>query len=284
MAAFAGAHVIYWPAQFGFGQRISVTSVAVGADKLPLVMSDNFDVLERLQSSDVLINQQGTVVWAAAAFATDNVILRSDGTGFGSQLSGLGITDGGALSFGGTTRVTFGTSTILRGDVEIQNGTNSQALRVYNTFTDDSNHEALAVTWNEIANVATIETQSPGTGSPRSLSLGTDGTPRFVIGAAGNFVIGGGEDFIFALSTGTKLGTSTAQKLGFWNKTPIVQPADALQAALINSTSGSQDGTLDAVSGSGDDSTINDNFTDIHVLLNEIRDALVDCGIMKGAV
>lgn len=62
-----------------------------GVGKLPLVISDG--VVEQLQSGDVLINQEGTVVWATAGFGTDNVVLRSDGTGFGSQLSGLSITD-----------------------------------------------------------------------------------------------------------------------------------------------------------------------------------------------
>lgn len=84
-------------------------------------------------------------------------------------------------------------------------------------------------------------------------------------------------------TTGTKIGTATTQKLGFWNVTPVVQPAAANQAALTNSTGGSQDGTLAAVSGSGDDTNINNNFTDIHTLLDEIRTALVNTGIIKGS-
>ena len=84
-------------------------------------------------------------------------------------------------------------------------------------------------------------------------------------------------------TTGSKIGTSASQKLGFYNATPIVQPASANQAALTNSTGGSYDGTLAAVSGTGDDATINNNLTDIHTLLNEIRTALVNAGLIKGS-
>jgi hypothetical protein len=43
-----------------------------------------------------------------------------------------------------------------------------------------------------------------------------------------------GINYVFGTSTGTKLGTATSQKLGFWNATPVVQPtavADATDAA-----------------------------------------------------
>lgn len=91
------------------------------------------------------------------------------------------------------------------------------------------------------------------------------------------------KNIALATGTGTKIGTSVSQKLGFWNATPIIQPAAASQAALTNSTGGSYDGTLAAISGTGDDATINNNFTDIYTLLTEIRTALVNTGIIKGA-
>ena len=70
------------------------------ADKLPLVIDAG--VVEQLQSGDILVNQEGTVVYAGAAFATDNTVLRADGTGFGSQTSPLTISDLGQLFFGQT--------------------------------------------------------------------------------------------------------------------------------------------------------------------------------------
>lgn len=55
-------------------------------------------------------------------------------------------------------------------------------------------------------------------------------------------------------TTGTKIGTGTTQKLGFWNVTPVVQPSGANQAAaasltiqtLTDSTGGSVSTTLSA--------------------------------------
>lgn len=43
-------------------------------------------------------------------------------------------------------------------------------------------------------------------------------------------------DFVLGTTTGTKIGTGTSQKLGFYNATPIVQPANTtdLRTALIN--------------------------------------------------
>jgi hypothetical protein len=39
------------------------------------------------------------------------------------------------------------------------------------------------------------------------------------------------KDIIVGTATGTKIGTSTSQKLGFWNKTPIVQPTTSVTGA-----------------------------------------------------
>lgn len=89
--------------------------------------------------------------------------------------------------------------------------------------------------------------------------------------------------------TGTKIGTGASQKIGFWNAAPIIQPANALQAAITNSSGGSQDGTLVSTVGTAslataaDGANTNNNFTDIYALLNEIRAALVTSGIMKGS-
>lgn len=127
-------------------------------------------------------------------------------------------------------------------------------------------------------------------------------------------------NIILGTSTGTKIGTAVTQKLGFWNATPIVQPASADQAALTdstggtadgtlsaaahgltNSTGGTADGTMAAVSGSGDDTNINNNFTEVYTALgalvtvinnnikelyvkvNEHRNVLVNTGLMKGS-
>jgi hypothetical protein len=45
-------------------------------------------------------------------------------------------------------------------------------------------------------------------------------------------------DFRFGTGTGTKIGTATTQKIGFWNATPIVQPTTAVASATFVVNSG----------------------------------------------
>ena len=96
-------------------------------------------------------------------------------------------------------------------------------------------------------------------------------------------------DIILNTTTGSKLGTATNQKLGFWGTTPIIQPASANQAILTNSTTGSYDGVLANTTGAAslaaaaNGATVNNNFTDVFILLNEMRTAMVTAGLMKGS-
>lgn len=83
-----------------------------------------------------------------------------------------------------------------------------------------------------------------------------------------------GADFSVGTTTGTKIGTSTAQKLGFWNVTPVVQPASANQVAVAT-TSSTNVAPYGFTTASQADSII--------TLLNEIRSALVSVGIIKGS-
>lgn len=105
----------------------------------------------------------------------------------------------------------------------------------------------------------------------------------------------------FGLSTATTSGVGTlyangfavenlrwgisggAATIGFLGATAIVRPASANQAALTNSTGGTRDGTLADVGATYNQATLNNNFTDLHVLVNEIRTALVNLGLMKGS-
>jgi len=80
---------------------------------------------------------------------------------------------------------------------------------------------------------------------------------------AGNIVLG--------TSTGTKIGTATSQKLGFWNVTPIIQPAGATQVAPAAYATGAYGLDSDA------------HMQALYDLVVAIRTALVNAGIMKGA-
>lgn len=45
-----------------------------------------------------------------------------------------------------------------------------------------------------------------------------------------NFELGDGKNIVLQTTTGTKIGTATTQKLGFWNTTPVVQPSGTGEA------------------------------------------------------
>jgi len=124
----------------------------------------------------------------------------------------------------------------------------------------------------------------------------------------------GNNDIVSGTGAGTKIGTATTQKLGFWNVTPVVQPAAAAQAAaaaqtqdsLTNSTGGTASTTLAAITAPAANATtslttdmtavrnalaslasqlakIRTDVENIKTLQNATRTALVNTGIMKGA-
>ena len=62
-------------------------------------------------------------------------------------------------------------------------GANGQTFRLYNTYTDASNHERLSLRW--ASNVAIIGTEKAGTGSARALEFQTDGTTRWTLTSTG---------------------------------------------------------------------------------------------------
>lgn len=118
-----------------------------------------------------------------------------------------------------------------------------------------------------------------------TLNFMIDGTAAMAMTAT-SLTLADAFNVVANTTTGTKIGTAVGQKLGFWNATPVVQPAAAAQAALTDSSGGSDDGTIEAVGNtmSGDVSgAINNNFSELHTLVTAIRTALVNTGIIKGA-
>lgn len=142
----------------------------------------------------------------------------------GMTTDGIG-TAGGALSLyisGGAERIRIGASALVTtgslqwagtignsGDVvlareaanvlALRNGTNAQEFRLYNSYTDPSNHERLALSWS--TNVCRLWTVHAGTGAARDLVLGAGG------------------------SEGIRLGpdAGSGPKLGFYGAAPIAR-------------------------------------------------------------
>jgi hypothetical protein len=126
----------------------------------------------------------------------------------------------------------------------------------------------------------------------------------------GSLTMGDADDIVVNTGTGTKIGTAVGQKIGFWNVTPVVQPAAAGQAAaaaqtqdsLTDSTGGTASTTLAAITAgaayaqadltaiknaiaslASQLAKIRTDVANIKTLQDAARTALVNTGIMKGA-
>jgi hypothetical protein len=112
-------------------------------------------------------------------------------------------------------------------------------LLLYNTTTTATHYERGFMRWS--SNVLQIGTENLGTGTAKPLELRTDNTARLTIGSAGTVTLNttlaaDAQNISTDITTGTKIGTSTSQKIGFFDKTPVVQPtavADATDAATV---------------------------------------------------
>jgi len=89
-----------------------------------------------------------------------------------------------------------------------------------------------------------------------------------------NLQIQDGRYIQFALSEGSKIGTTSSQKFAFWGKTPIVQPSSGSQAA-VSTTSATNSSPWGYSSQAQADGII--------TLLNQMRSDLVATGIIKGS-
>jgi hypothetical protein len=96
-------------------------------------------------------------------------------------------------------------------------------------------------------------------------------------------------------TTGTKIGTAAAQKLGFWNATPVIQQASNAQnavattvgAALLTNASVQNTGFGYATNTIADSvitnvNTLRVDVLAINTLVNRLRADLVTVGIIKG--
>ena len=119
-------------------------------------------------------------------------------------------------------------------------GSAPQSIRAYSTATggtsgNPANYERLAIV-PQTGNSFLIDTQKLGTGSARGLIIRTDGSNRLTFGEAGTITLNttlaaDAQNISTDTTTGTKIGTATNQKIGFFDKTPVVQ-----QAAIADAT------------------------------------------------
>ncbi len=171
------------------------------------------------------------------------------------------------------TNAAAGDDTILARDaantLALRNGANAQKFRVYASYTTDTNNNFLEIdatpgnggfqilgkraasgTLPSYVDVGIGATTLGRFGADFTLygmgiMFGTDNAKD--IGASGgsrprsifvgtSLTLGDGANIVAQSTTGTKIGTATTQKIGFYNATPVVQPtavADATDAATV---------------------------------------------------
>ena len=98
------------------------------------------------------------------------------------------------------------------------------------------------------------------------------------------------KNIVLNTTTGTKIGTATDQKLGFFNTNPVVQRASAEQVAINTSTNSVGTAISNKVlvavgdtSSSDQSAEIMNNIATLAASINEIRTVLVNLGLMKGS-
>lgn len=106
---------------------------------------------------------------------------------------------------------------------------------------------------------------SVGSGQQNLIDLQVAGSSKFRVSNAGIITLTEAANIVLGTTTGTKIGTSTNQKLSLWNKTPIVQPTTAITGAT-------------RVGGGGTAVTDTDTFGGYTIA--KIAQALIDLGVL----
>ncbi len=181
----------------------------------------------------------GLGVNAASGFAGNLLDLQVAGVSrFRAAATGAVSVSGSENAFLGLSIVNSSSaSTASAGFAVTGNNTSSLLARTY------SSGNTVAVWGITLANYSGLFSDGAdsngfllGTLTNKPIVIGTNTAERLRIGGGGGITIADANDIAVGTSTGTKIGTATTQKLGFYNKAPVVQPAavaDATDAASV---------------------------------------------------
>lgn len=238
----ASSQFLMNPAWSGTGIATTPLLVNVSADPGPAAAASK---LLDLQNS-------GTTVFGVRK---DNIIqiggssgspgLRKSGTTLQVYLAdGSGFTDLSASALSSTGDITTTSGRFRLGasvDLELhrdaadtlaqRRSANGNTLRVYRTYTSSSTFERGVFGFHDsssdtgtVGNTLRIGTEKGSVGgTARDIALITNGTVRVTYGATGGETRAEGHNITMGTTTGSKIGTATTEKIGFWNATPVVQ-------------------------------------------------------------
>jgi hypothetical protein len=189
----------------GIGLNVTDTASAAASNLLNLQVGG---------VSIASVRKSGLAIFGPTATFTNNIGIATpalnvgDGASVASNFAGgqvniwTGNVNSASLNSGGvalrsTSTVAWGSGTsVTSADLFVardaantlaqRNGVNAQAFRVYNTFTDASNYERVAL--KAETTYFRIITEKAGTGAARALAFATDGLNRWEINTGGHFL------------------------------------------------------------------------------------------------
>ena len=174
----------------------------LAAANVPIISVSNYSLTG--SQADSMVDLAGT--WDTSGTPTAIKLNMTDTASNASSLL-MDLQVGGASKF----RVGKGAGAFFEANLfEQRNGTNAQAFRVYNTYTDASNYERGSVRW--VGNGFKIGTEAGGTGTLRStvidgatvaFTIGGSGT-IWTVNASGHFVAGADNTYDIGASAATR--------------------------------------------------------------------------------
>jgi len=196
-------------------------------------VTDAFAVNGSAPASSAQIDSSGRLLVGTSTFAQTNTYSLSQllniagGPSNGVQLQGYSNNEFSiGIDFSKSRSSSVGTNTI------VQNG-DSLGIVLFNGYDGAAYHQAARI-------IAQVDGTPGANDMPGRLvfSVTADGasTPTEALRISNNraITVSDGGNVVLGTTTGTKIGTATTQKLGFYNATPVVQPtavADATDAA-----------------------------------------------------
>jgi predicted aconitase with swiveling domain len=206
------------------GGTFSIRSQAT----VPLAFSIAASEAARIDSSGRLL--VGTSTSLGVAAPQGGQLQVADTTvGVGSITTFANNTNGGFLMFGKSRGATVGSYTVVQNNDQLGTirfgGSDGTDLESYGASIEAYVNGTPGA--NDMPGRLVFSTTADGAASP---------TERLSITSAGVLLLADAGDITVGTTTGTKIGTATTQKLGFYNATPVVQPtavADATDAATV---------------------------------------------------
>lgn len=173
-----------------------------------------------------------TVGWGpGGASAIDTTLAR---TGANALAASGALTVGGNLVVNGTGTNTLGgaASTVVVTNTLTVNGTGTHTI---GGSAATVNIGATGVSTVTLGNTGTVTIAAAGATTNINGTL-TLQNGNITLTPTSTITLSDAKNFVFNATTGTKFGTATTQKIGFWNAAPVAQPliSDALITLLQN--------------------------------------------------